>query len=738
MSVDPSASRPLIHSTVSPPTSDAQLRTAEAEPMAIDDIRDALVIRNNGAFLLMDRNGDVPRANGAGLGYYVDDTRYLSRYEFAFAGALAVRMLTTAALGYSAEQVFTNPAMVTADGQELPHASVEVRRQRTIGDALQESLRITSFHPQPVELEFCYAFGADYADIFEVRGLDLPKRHELTGSAVNSHSLVFQHTSRDGMQLGTRIDFSEEPARRSGSTVLFRFRLAPHEPTTLQLTISPFLDEHRAVSHESGLPERLELEHRRWREQCTTIVSTNGIFNAVLDQSLNDIRTLWTEDAGGGYVAAGTPWFDTLFGRDSLITSLQLLALQPSIARQTLRTLASRQGRELSAWRDEEPGKILHETRRGEAARTGEVPFGLYYGSLDSTPLFLLLASEYWKWTADTALLRELAPAIRAGLDWSRRYGDRDGDRFLEYAQSSERGLINQGWKDSGDAIVAADGSLAEQPIAPVEVQGYLFAAKRGLAPIFETLNDLVTASTLRREAADLREEIERRFWLESGFYALALDGHKQRVASRSSNPGHLLYSGVPSPRRARLVASGLLAPDLFAGWGIRTLSAESPRFNPFGYHIGSVWPHDNSIAAMGLKKYGRESELERLATAIFEAAASFEYFRLPELFCGTPRSNHRTPVPYPVACRPQAWAAGSIPLILQALLGLCPAADKGELLIVRPQLPSWLDGVQVRHLRVGAGSVDLNYERRGGRTRVAVLSATAGLRVTLANRWPL
>jgi len=716
---------------------DAALRTTEAEPMAIDDIRDALVIRNNGAFLLMDRNGDIPSGNAAGLGFYRDDTRFLSRYEFGFSGAAPVRLLTTAALGFAGEQVFTNPFMVSVDGQELPRASVEVRRQRAMGAALEEWLRVTSFYAEPIELEFRYTFGSDFADILEVRGLNRVPRAECEAVRLNGRSLLFGYLSRDGQRLGTRIDFSDEPSFVSGATVGFRFRLKPHEPSVLGLTISALSDGSEPALPEAGLLHRLEEDHRQWRSRCTSVVSSNDIFNAVLDQSLNDIRTLWTEDPEGGYVAAGTPWFDTLFGRDSVITSLQMLSFQPSIARQTLRALAARQGHALNAWRDEEPGKILHETRRGEAARTGDVPFELYYGSLDSTPLFLLLASEYWEWTADTKLMRELLPALRAGLEWAAHYGDLDGDGLLEYAQRSERGLLNQGWKDSGDAIVGVDGGLARQPIAPVEVQGYLYAAKRGLARIFEALREPRTAATLRKEATLLRRRIEDAFWMDGGFYALALDGDKRQVASRSSNPGHLLYSGVPSHFHARLLTAGLLAEDLFSGWGIRTLSADSPRFNPFGYHLGTVWPHDNSIAAMGFKKYGRETELESLATALFDTARSFEYFRLPELFCGTPRSSHRAPVPYPVACRPQAWAAGAIPLGVQALLGLCPAADKGELLIVHPQLPSWLDGIQVRNLRVGTSSVDLDYERRRGRTRVAVLNATSGLRVTLAGRWP-
>ncbi|HTE87205.1 MAG TPA: glycogen debranching N-terminal domain-containing protein [Dehalococcoidia bacterium] len=716
--------------------------TTDAEPMSIEDIRDALVIRHNGTFLLMDTNGDVPLSNASGLGLYRDDTRYLSRYEFSFSEMTPVRLLTTAALGFGAEQVYTNPSMRTADDHELPRGVVEVRRQRAIGEALEERLLVTSFHVHPIALEFRYTFDADFADIFEVRGLLRSERGTLEAPEHGRRSIAFAYTGRDGVRMRTFVEFSREPEFLSDRSAVFRLALNPRRASELSLTISPTASAlrrtARAARKDDDLLSTLGQKYEDWRRHGTRVFTSNELFNTVLSQSLSDLRTLWNDGEAGGYLAAGTPWFDALFGRDSAIASLQTLSFNPSIARQTLLVLAAKQGREVNAWRDEEPGKVLHEIRRGETARTGEVPFGLYYGSIDSTPLFLLLAAEYWLWTADTGLLRELLPAIRAGLNWARDYGDRDGDTFLEYERQSERGLLNQGWKDSGEAIVDGDGEIAKQPIALVEVQGYLYAAKRGLATVMGALRENDLGVQLGLEATALRKRINREFWMEEGFYALALDGDKRQVTSRSSNPGHLLYTGVPTPARASRVVDGLLRNDLFSGWGIRTLSSDSPRFNPFGYHLGSVWPHDNSIAAMGFKKYGRESELTELATALFDAARSFDYYRLPELFCGTPRTAHHAPVPYPVACRPQAWAAGAISLLLQAILGLRPSAAANELSVVRPQLPYWLEEVQIRNLRVGAGSVDLLYEQRNRRTQVVVLNATAGIRVTVAPRWPL
>lgn len=711
---------------------------AEAEPMAIEDIRATLVIRQNGAFLLTDTRGEVPRGNNSGLGLYRDDTRHLSGYSFSFSDAAPILLLSTAALGFAAEQVLTNPAMQSRDGQRLRRESVEVRRQRALGERLEEQLQVTSYHEHPIVLDFRYGFAADFADIFEIRGLARPQHGELLPPQVGPRQIVYSYRSVDGALLRTRIEFSLEPASINAESAVFSLTLQPRETLTLAIAIDLQHEGEAPAPAQGELLQRLRQRQRRWRDTGTRIDTSNEIFNAMLEQSLADLCTLWNDDEQGGYLSAGVPWFDALFGRDSAITSLQTLAFLPRVARQTLRVLAANQGRELDGWRDEEPGKIPHELRRGEMARAGEVPFGRYYGSIDATPLFLLLVTEYWSWTADQRLIKELLPAIRAALEWVTRYGDADGDGYLEYERRSQTGLLNQGWKDSGDAIVTRDGGLARQPIALVEVQGYLYAALNGLASIPLIRRDAQLAASLAARAERLKRAINRDFWLEEGFYALALDGDKQPVATIASNAAHLLYAGVAPPARATRVVERLLEPDLFSGWGIRTLSADSLRFNPLGYHVGSIWPHDNSIAAMGFKKYGKEAELLELATALFDAARAFDYYRLPELFCGAPRSAHHAPAPYPVACRPQAWAAATLPFVLQAILGLCPDAGNNQLLVVRPQLPYWLDHVRLRNLRVAGGSVDLLFERRNRRTQTVVLSTTGELRVSIANRWPL
>lgn len=706
--------------------------------MGIEDIRDALVIRERDLFLLTDRSGNVPPGNRQGFGLYHADTRHLCTYDLSFRSAEPVVLLSTAELGFAEEQVLTNPRMESEEGRTLPQGTIEVRRQRVLAGVLEETLRITNYNVFPVTLELIYRFDADFVDIFEVRGQKRERRGRLLEPRVDASSITYAYEGLDGHIRESRISFSPAPAALSPQEAVLRVRLLRRASVTYRLTVAvDGLGERR------GRRDRLPLisrEYQRWAQGCTQVFTNNEFFNKALDRSLADLRMLWSEDARQErFPAAGTPWYDALFGRDSAIVGLQTLAFRPEIAKQCLRVLASKQGRKLDAWRDEEPGKILHELRRGEMTAVGELPYAPYYGSVDATPLFLWLASEYYAWTADLRLLKELRLPLLAALDWLDTFANPDGDGYVKYEKRSTKGLVNQGWKDSSDSIVHAEGTLARPPIALVEVQGYVYAARRGLAPILEALGEADRAAQLRRQANSIRRRFSRDFWLpDQRFYALALDGDSRPCASVTSNPGHALWTGIIPRERAPMVAERLLSNDMFSGWGIRTLSTTSLRFNPIGYHLGTVWPHDNAIAAMGLKKYGFEEELTEIATAIFDAALAFPYCRLPELFGGQARSAHQAPVPYPVACRPQAWAAGALPMILHAMLGLCPQAPSRELLIIRPQLPHWLESVHVQGLRVGRGSVSLLFERRGARTTVEVLEATGGIRVALRNRWPL
>jgi len=710
----------------------------EGEPMGIEDIRDALVIRERSIFLLTDPQGNVPRGNKQGFGVYHADTRHLSTYHFKLNGAEPVSLLSTAELGYAMEQVMTNPTMVTQDGRRIPRGSIELRRQRTVADVIEERLRITNFNPFPVALALRYEFDADFADIFDVRGYQRERHGTPHTPRLGERSIRYSYTGIDGRERETAIEFDTRPNEMDAGAAVFRVTLQRRESTMLHLSISP--DKTEQQSTHVRRFEMVAEDYRRWSAGGTQVFTDNEFFNRVLQRSFNDVRMLWSENEDGEpYPAAGTPWFDALFGRDSCIVCMQMLAYRPDLARSALRMLAKWQGRKLDPGHDEEPGKILHELRFDELSRAGELPYGPYYGSIDSTPLFLMLAAEYYAWTADLRLLRELLPAIRAALTWMDTYGDVTGDGYLAYEKRSARGLVNQGWKDSFDAITHADGRLASAPIALAEAQGYAHAARRRLGPVLERLGEPELAAGNRAQAATLRQKFNDDYWLEEQrFFAMALDGERRPVVTVSSNPAHCLWSSIVEPARAGDVVSRLMQNDMFTGWGLRTLTGGNPRFNPIGYHVGSVWPHDNSIAGMGFKMYGFEDELNELATALFDAATSFPYFRLPELFGGEMRSAHNTPVPYPVACRPQSWAAGAFPLITQAMLGLKAEAPERRLRIINPRLPYWVTSVHVRGLRVGNGHVTLQYRRSGSTTHVEVQKVTAGIEVVVGNRWPL
>jgi glycogen debranching enzyme len=407
-----------------------------------------------------------------------------------------------------------------------------------------------------------------------------------------------------------------------------------------------------------------------------------------------------------------------MFGRDSLIAAYQSLFLNPQLAVETLRVLARFQGTEKNDWRDEEPGKILHEYREGEMTRAGEMPFGPYFGSVDATPLWLILLSETFNWTADEQLVKDMLPHAYRALEWIDRYGDLDGDGFVEYQRRSPRGLANQGWKDSWDAILHRDGEQAKSPIALCEVQGYVYEAKYRMASLLRSFGDIETAERLKREATEMAKRFEKAYWMPSrSFYALALDANKKQCQVISSNPGHLLFTRMISQERARAVTQQFMKPSMFTGWGWRTMSQDERVFNPLSYHRGSVWPHDNAMAAHGMALYEFREPANKLFTALFQAAINFRNYRLPELFCGIERREYDNPVQYPVSCSPQAWASGAVFLILMSVLGIRPSAQRKELNIVNPTLPEFLDSLKVRNMRVGNSRVGLDFERRGERT---------------------
>ncbi|MCL4534193.1 MAG: amylo-alpha-1,6-glucosidase [Bacteroidetes bacterium] len=679
---------------------------------------------------MTDAEGNSRRGSSGGYGLYRDDTRHLSVYDLTFDDIRPTTLLSTAELGYGSEQDFTNPAMVTADGRSVPKETLEIRRQRIINNGLIETIQVTNFNIFQVTVTLHFDFDADFADMFEVRGEHRQKRGKMLPPEVERERVVFKYRGLDGILRSTELRFSPVPEQLWYNGALYAIPLRHRETTTITVTATP-----DASSDHNSFPaefDSLAASYRDWLGGSTQVLTNRDAFNAILHRSLNDVRMLHTNGKEGAYIAAGTPWFSCLFGRDSLITAFQLLAFNPSIAQNALRVLARWQGKTVDDWRDEQPGKILHELRVGEMAVMGEIPMTPYYGSVDSTPLFLMLAADYFSWTGDLDLVRELEPNLLAALRWIDEYGDFDKCGYVEYARRSPKGILNQGWKDSMDGIVNRDGTLVRPPIALAEVQGYVYAAKQGMARLLSLLGRERQSEELRRSAGELKARFNRDFWMEDeGFYGLALGAHKDLAGSITSNPGHCLWAQIVDRNKARQVTERLFRNDMFSGWGIRTFSAGSARYNPLGYHLGTVWPHDNSIIGMGLKKYGFEEELNELATALYDCCRAFPYYRLPELFSGAPRTSHNLPVSYPIACRPQAWAAGTWPMLLQAILGLVPDGPQNELMIVRPTLPYWLDEVEVRGLRVGCGAADLLYRRRDGQTEVSVM-ASQGIEVSI------
>jgi len=706
--------------------------------MGIEDIRDALVIRERSSFLLTDREGRMPPGNLQGFGIYHADTRHLASLELTVQGVAPVMLLSTAELGYAMEQVMTNFTFEDGD-RTVRRGTLELRRTRVLADALEDTLLIRNFNPFPVRLELMYTFSADFADIFDVRGYRRARWGEHHAPEVDEASVRFAYTGIDGRARQTTLRFDPAPAELSASQARYEVELPARGPReiTIEIALNGHEPRRRANRRRADV---VRADYQRWHEGSTSVVTDNELFNRVMRRSLDDVRMLWSEsEAGEPYPAAGTPWFDALFGRDACVLSMQMLPYRPDIARATLQLLARWQGKDHVPYRDEEPGKILHELRFDELSRSGELPYSPYYGSVDSTPLFLMLAAEYFAWTGDTRLLKLLLPNIRAATDWMDLYANLGGDGYVSYEKRSRKGLVNQGWKDSWDAVPHADGSLAPPPISLVEVQGYAYAARHRLGEILARIGEVELAGRLLRDARRLQRRFNSEYWLpDQKYFALALDGERTQVASIATNPAHCLWSGLVDPARAGAMIDTLMSPPMFSGWGLRTLANAHPRYNPLGYHVGTVWPHDNGIAAFGMKIYGHEEDMLRVATALFDAATSLEYFRLPELFGGTFRSDHGPPVPYPVACRPQSWAAGTFPLLLQAILGLKPEAPDHRLRIVNPHLPHWLRSVRVSGLRIGRGSATLNFRREGSSTHVEVQEALGGIDVVISNRWPL
>jgi len=667
------------------------------------------------------------------------DTRFLCGLRLELGGRRPVPLSYSAQAGSRAVFDATNPQLSASNGDSVHQQALNIRRTLVIDERLYWELSIRSFWPRPVRTSLSLSFAADFADVFELRGF--PRRdargHTLAPRELR-HGTTLGYVGEDSVVRHTVIEWDRDPielhveADRVGAS--WPVALEPAEELRLLITVEPSVDGRRPIRRSvQSARHTLQASEEEWRRRCTTVVTSNELLDRWLETSSADLHALMTPVAGDELPAAGVPWYVAPFGRDSLVTSFQTLLLNPELARGTLRALAALQARAEDPWRDAEPGKILHELRRGELAGSGAIPHTPYYGTADATPLFVALAATYFRWTQDFETAKALAPAVDAAMTWIDRWGDRDGDGFVEYERRSPEGLVNQGWKDSHDAIVHADGRLAEGPIALAEVQSYVYLAKREAAGLYDALGEPERASALEAEAAALRARFTEAFWNpDDDCYALALDGRKQPVCSVTSNAAHALFCGIAEPAHAERLAARLMADDMFSGWGLRTLSSASPAYNPMSYHNGSVWPHDNAIAASGLKRYGCDDAVERIATAMFDVATSMRDFRLPELFCGFGREESSGVVAYPVACIPQAWAAAAPILLLQALLGLEVGDEPRTLFMSRPVLPAWVERVELRGIRLGAARVSVACHRQDGTTGFSVLDREGDVDVVM------
>jgi glycogen debranching enzyme len=773
-----------------------QLPPPNAAIVPATDLGGVGVLKHGNLFLLTDPFGDI-HPDSRGLGLYDLDTRVLSCAVLRINGVRPTLLRAQSAANHISTIQLTNPelrrdpAIKQDKAGALALRAISVTRRRWIAGGLAERIEVTNYSATSQRIELDLLLDVDAADIFEVRGRVRERRGRFRPTEATPDSLVFAYEGLDGLLRRTLVSFTPaevtpgeqdhdhvgegsvrlhwalEVAPGARDAVRWEVasdlrpipgatRAAEQTPTRLARSVAGGAadarggadfapptgsrDDGPAKTGSSRLaiaePSVAEEEYGTWLEGCARIRSDGELLDMTIKRSIADLRLLRNDGPmrGEHYVAAGVPWFTTLFGRDSIITSLQILPFMPDVARETLRVLADWQATEDDPERDMEPGKILHELRVGELARTGELPHRPYYGSIDATPLWLILLDETYRWTGDLELVRSLWPNALAALEWIDRWGDRDGDGFVEYERRTPAGLLNQGWKDSGDAIRHRNGAIATAPIALVEIQGYVYDAKLRMATLARHLGDLALAASLETQAGELYRRFNDAYWMDDvGFYAIALDRNKQQVGTIGSNPGHCLWSGIVPPERVNAVVDRLLDPTMDCGWGIRTYASGQPGFNPVGYHTGSVWPHDNALIAAGMKRAGRHDAADRVASRIFEAAQHSPDFRLPELFCGYDRGLAEVPVPYPVACSPQAWSAGTALSLLQTMLGMHADAARDVLELDRPHLPSWLGKVTVHELRVGKRTVDLLFHRwRGTTTSAEVLRRDGPLELVI------
>ncbi|HYD75056.1 glycogen debranching N-terminal domain-containing protein [Ramlibacter sp.] len=682
------------------------------------------VLKHDESFMLTDRYGDI---DGTGLGeqgLYHEDMRYLSEMRLAIEGVRPM-FLGSGVKDDNSVLIteFMNPDL---ERHAVPQGTLHIFRAKLLWQGCcHEHIRIVNHGDETARLRLSLAFDADFADLFEVRGTPRQRRGRLLPVQVRDDEVLYGYDGLDGVGRRTRLRFQPRPDALAEREAAFDLQVAPREACHLYCSV----DCERADSppppqprpHYDQAYRENESARRFQRAECCVATTSNPQVNLWLRRSDSDVAMLSTDLPTGRYPYAGVPWYSTTFGRDGILTARELLWIDPAPARGVLAFLAQTQARQADPGRDAEPGKILHEARKCEMAATHEVPFERYYGSVDSTPLFVGLAGAYWQRTGELEFIRVIWPHVRAALDWIDASADADG--FVRYARRSSDGLVQQGWKDSHDSVFHADGRMAEPPIALCEVQGYVYEARLLAAELAQALGETGLAQRLAAQAQALKRAFQERFWSEAlGLYAIAIDASGQRCEVATSNAGHALWSGIAAPEHAARMAERLLQPDFYSGWGIRTVAHGQARYNPMSYHNGSIWPHDNALIAAGLARYGHTLAAMRIFSGLFDTTVHFAQHRLPELFCGFPRRASEGPTLYPVACSPQAWAAAGVYALLQACLGLEVDAQQRAITMQSPRLPEFIETMDIRQLGVGEHCVDLRLHRYGQHVGIDVL----------------
>jgi glycogen debranching enzyme len=701
------------------------------------NIINEMVIRDDELMFVTQEDGEIPITENYGYGLYYHDCRYLSGFLMRLMDTPPTHVLSSDERGFRSTLMVTNPEIKDCMDTTVPKETLLGTLATVIPGCIRQSHAIRNFNTFPVTLSLTFEFDADFADMFTIRGIVSPTAGKLLPARFDGKSLYLSYEGEDKHHRNTIISFDPSPTRAEGKVCTFELKIASHGLQIVNVEISveeiqPGQKPKRPVENPDQRMNQIMRSYVAALECCDSIPTSNNIFNSIMARSLADLNMMRMSLNGDIFHSAGLPWYNALFGRDSIISALQLLPIDVGLAKSTLLVNAKFQSNRSDNWRDQEPGKMLHELRLGELANLNLIPQTPYYGAVDTTPLFLILLTEYVNWTGDIELVKQLEGNVDQALKWIDVYANMEGNGFAYYAVKSPLGIYNQGWKDSPDSISRSDGTLAKQPIAVAEVQGYVYMAKRGLAPLFRQLGRENDAAMLEKEARELKEMFNRQFWMkDKQFFAQALDA-EGICDVISSNPAQCLWTGIVDQKHTKYLVDRIFKEDMFTEWGIRTLSSKEKRYNPLGYHNGTVWPHDNSIIAMGLRKYGFINEMSLLFTGMYEAARAFKDYRLPECFGGLARSEYGIPVKYPVACSPQAWASGTMPFMLTASLGIAPDALNNRLIINKPHLPSWLDNVQFNNVKVSSTLTDLNFRRVEEETLVNVSKKSGDINVLI------